>query len=259
MPTSPASAATTKPHLVVDALAAGYGGPPVVSEISLTVAPGEVVALIGPNGAGKSTVLKAVAGILPVTAGSVHLGGQSVASLRAEQRARQGLGYVPQTKDVFALLTVRENLEMGGYLLDRTTMLRRIDEVITIFPVLARLVKRKAHQLSGGERKMLAIARALMSSPSTLLLDEPTANLSPELGERVLDESLGTLAASGVAVLVVEQRAIAALHASDRGYVLSGGRVRTSGSSEDLLASGDVGEVFLGSVGSRLIDAIAHE
>lgn len=259
MPTLVGDANRPLAYLRVEGLAAGYGGPPTVSDISLRVGAGEVVAIIGPNGAGKSTVLKALAGMLPIAAGRVAVDGQDIVGLRADQLARRGVAYVPQTKDVFALLTVTENLEMGGYLLDRSLLAQRIKEVEQVFPALARLAKRKAHNLSGGERKMLAIGRALMNSPRLLFLDEPTASLAPELAERVLEDSVRALATSGVAVLLVEQRAVAALNTSDWGYVLAAGAVHASGSPTELLASGDVGEVFLGQAGSRLTDAIAHD
>jgi ABC-type branched-subunit amino acid transport system ATPase component len=230
---------------------------PVVSDVSLTVGKGEVVAVIGPNGAGKSTVLRAVVGILSALTGSIMVAGKRLDSLSPERRARQGVGYVPQTGDVFAPLTVDENLEMGGYQLPRGAVEARIAEVLDYFPALHRLRKRRAQYLSGGERKMLAIARALMTKPELLLLDEPTANLSPDLGERVLGESLPKLATSGVALLIVEQRAIAVLQASDWAYVLAGGRVATSGPSNQLLTSKTLGEVFLGETASTLADAIA--
>ena len=175
-------------------VAAGYGGAAIVSGVNISVGPGEVVSVIGPNGAGKSTLLKAVTGRLPVMAGTVTFKDTDVTNWRGHRLARMGLGFVPQTKDVFDTLTVTENLEMGGYLLTKSQLAARIDKVMSTFPALANMRSRTASKLSGGERKMLAVARVLMVEPPVLVLDEPTSNLSPELSRSVLQDQVRRLA-----------------------------------------------------------------
>jgi ABC-type branched-subunit amino acid transport system ATPase component len=235
-----------EPTLAVSGLTAGYGGDPVVNDVSMTVGSNEIVSIVGPNGAGKSTLLGAVMGRVDKTAGSVHLHERDVSHLSANDLARAGLGFVPQTRDVFETLTVRENLEMGGYLLPRKSVQPAVDRVLTAFPALAAMQRRRAGQLSGGERKMLAISRVLMLRPKVLILDEPTANLAPQLARTVLREEVPNLAHSGMAVLIVEQRALEALETSDWGYVMVSGRLQIAGRAEDLLARPDLREVFLG-------------
>jgi branched-chain amino acid transport system ATP-binding protein len=225
---------------------AGYGAVPTISGISITVGFGEVVSVLGPNGAGKSTLLKALVGVLQVMSGRVMLGDEDVTRLRTDQLARKGVGYVPQTNDIFDVLTVMENLEMGGYLLRAPEIRNRVDEVVTLFPALRGMLPRPAGKLSGGERKMLAMGRVLMLKPSVLVLDEPTANLSPQLGDRLLKEHIRKLADAGTAVLLVEQRAASALEISDWAYVLVSGTTRLSGAAPDLLAQTDFSEVYLG-------------
>jgi branched-chain amino acid transport system ATP-binding protein len=232
--------------MTVENLSAGYGGTPVIQRIDLSVGRGEIVAIVGPNGAGKSTMLKALAGMIPSLTGSVWLDGKVIGGLRTEQLARRGVGYIPQTEEVFATLTVIENLEMGGYHVPASGLRERRDEVVQLFPALNRMLRRRAGDLSGGERKMLAIARALMARPTVLLLDEPTASLSEEAARVVLGEHVRLLANRGTAVVVVEQKARAALEASDWSYVLASGRVTASARSADILARPDVGDVFLG-------------
>jgi ABC-type branched-subunit amino acid transport system ATPase component len=187
-----------------------------------------------------------VAGILVPSAGKVMLDEKDITRFRSDQLARMGVGYVPQVNDCFEALTVTENLEMGGYLLDRATSSRRQKEVLEIMPALKRMLKRPAIKLSGGERKMLAVARVLMLSPRVLLLDEPTANLSPEVSTRLLHDHIRALGNAGTAVFIVEQKAHAALEISDWTYVLASGSVKISARSEVLLAREDLGEVFLG-------------
>lgn len=244
MPTS--SGEPPKRHLVVTGLTAGYGGTPVVEGLDLVVHREEVVTIVGPNGAGKSTVLKALLGVIRPMGGSIELAGRQLAGLRTDQICRLSVGYVPQVRDVFPRLSVKENLEMGGYTLRRGEVRERIEQVSELFPVLRDLLSREAGHLSGGERKMLAIARVLMTRPTLMILDEPTAGLAPKVADQVLSDQVATLAKAGVALLIVEQRAREALTISDRAYVMAAGRVVLHDRADALLARPDIGEVFLG-------------
>jgi ABC-type branched-subunit amino acid transport system ATPase component len=236
--------------LRAEGITAGYGGVPVIQNITLSVGPGEIVAVIGPNGAGKSTLLKALVGILRVTSGRIMLGDQEVTNRRPEELARRGVGYVPQVQDIFEPLTVLENLEMGGYLLPAHTIRERVPEVVEVFPALKPMLKRRADKLSGGERKMLAIARVLMLDPKVLILDEPTANLAPQLADRLLREQVSGLGKLGKAVLLVEQRARAALEIAAYTSVLVSGSIRMEGRPGELLDRQDFEELFLGAATS---------
>jgi ABC-type branched-subunit amino acid transport system ATPase component len=237
--------------LRVTGVTAGYGGDPVIRNVTVRAQPGEVVSLVGANGSGKSTLLKSLVGVVRVAAGTVVVGEADVTRKAPEDVARAGVGYVPQVDDVFAPLTVRENLEMGGYLLPGRLVKGRIDEVTAIFPRLGAMLPRAAGKLSGGERKMLAMGRVLMLQPSVFLLDEPTANLAPAIARTLLEEHVRRLAANGAAVLVVEQRARAVLAISDRTYVLAGGEVRMEGTPAELAASPAFAESFLGGTVTR--------
>jgi len=234
------------PSLVASGVTAGYGGDPVIRDISVQAAPGQVVSVVGPNGSGKSTLLKAVVGMLRVSGGQVLIDGQDVTNAAPEQLARAGVGYVPQVDDVFAPLTVRENLEMGGYLLRRGELAGRIEHVVAVFPRLGGMLRRPAGKLSGGERKMLAMGRVLMLAPTVFLLDEPTASLAPAIARSLLEQQVADLAESGAAVLIVEQRATAVLAVSDFTYVLGGGQLRMSGTPAELAASPAFVASFLG-------------
>jgi ABC-type branched-subunit amino acid transport system ATPase component len=225
---------------------AGYGGDPVIRGISVLARPGEVVSVVGPNGSGKSTLLKALTGVLRVSGGRVLLGDRDITNVQPEDVARAGIGYVPQVDDVFAPLTVRENLEMGGYLLGRREVPARVDRVLDVFPPLRTMLGRTAGKLSGGERKMLAMGRVLMLDPAVFLLDEPTASLAPAVASTLLEEHVSKLARSGAAVLVVEQRARAVLAISARTYVLAGGQLRMEGTPAELTARPDFVTAFLG-------------
>ncbi|HXF19819.1 MAG TPA: ABC transporter ATP-binding protein [Streptosporangiaceae bacterium] len=227
-------------------ITAGYGGDPVIRDITVAVAPGEVVSMVGPNGSGKSTLLKSLVGLVHVAAGTVRVGEADLTGRSPEEIARAGVGYVPQVDDVFSPLSVRENLEMGGYLLRRQEVTGSIERVLAIFPRLGRMLGRSAGKLSGGERKMLAMGRVLMLNPGVFLLDEPTANLAPKVAAALLSEHVRQLALGGAAVLIVEQRARAVLAISDRTYVLGGGEVRMAGTPAELAASPDFVESFLG-------------
>jgi ABC-type branched-subunit amino acid transport system ATPase component len=242
----PRAQARPAPSLRAEHLTAGYGGAPVIRDVSISVGPGEIVAIIGPNGAGKSTLLKSLVGILRLDSGTIMLGDEDVTNRPPEQLARRGVGYVPQVNDIFEPLTVLENLEMGGYLLNGVQIRARVGEVGNVFPQLPPLLKRRADKLSGGERKMLAIARVLMLDPKVLILDEPTANLSPKLADALLREHVQRLAGAGKAVLLVEQRARAALQIADWTSVLVSGTTRLEGRPDELLERQDFEELFLG-------------
>jgi ABC-type branched-subunit amino acid transport system ATPase component len=230
-------------------LTAGYAGSPVIHGISIDVQPGEVVSIVGPNGSGKSTLLKSVVGLVEILSGAVLVGDRDVTGWPSENVARIGVGYVPQIDDVFAPLTVRENLEMGGYLLKSRAVPARLEHVLEVFPQLRKMVSRRAGKLSGGERKMLAMGRALMLEPALVVLDEPTANLAPIIAGQVLHEHVRQLASTGASVLVVEQRAKAVLEISDRTYVLGGGQLRMRGTPEELGNSPEFIDSFLGGSG----------
>jgi len=229
---------------------AGYGGDPVIRTVSVQAAPGQVVSLVGPNGSGKSTLLKSLVGIVRVSAGRVLIGDLDVTNMPPEEVARAGVGYVPQVDDVFAPLSVRENLEMGGYLLARKDVAPRMEHVLTVFPRLATMLQRPAGKLSGGERKMLAMGRVLMLEPAVFLLDEPTANLAPAIAKSLLADHVRRLAERGATVLIVEQRAKAVLAISDRTYVLGGGQLRMEGTPAELAGSQAFVDSFLGGSGS---------
>jgi ABC-type branched-subunit amino acid transport system ATPase component len=234
-----------------EGVTAGYGGDPVIYAVSVRAEPREVVSIVGPNGSGKSTLLKSLVGVLRVSAGTVMVGDRDVTNLPPEEVARAGVGYVPQVDDVFAPLTVRENLEMGGYLLPRKQVSAHVEQVLAVFPRLGSMLGRPAGKLSGGERKMLAMGRVLMLEPAVFLLDEPTANLAPAIARSLLDEHVRRLAEGGATVLIVEQRAKAVLAISDRTYVLGGGRLQMEGTPAELSASPDFVRSFLG--GGRAI------
>jgi branched-chain amino acid transport system ATP-binding protein len=232
---------------------AGYGGDPVIRAITVQADPGQVVSIVGPNGSGKSTLLKSLVGVVRVSDGRVLVGHRDVTNLAPEEIARAGVGYVPQVDDVFAPLTVRENLEMGGYLLGKKEIGPRIEHVLTVFPRLGTMVQRAAGKLSGGERKMLAMGRVLMLEPAVFLLDEPTANLAPKIAGALLDEHVRQLAELGAAVLIVEQRAKAVLAISDHTYVLGGGELRMEGTPAELSQSPDFISSFLGGGRSKTV------
>jgi len=250
VPTSPASvrraANRPAPYLEASDIAAGYDTTLILHSVSVSVGQGEIACIVGPNGSGKSTFVKAVTGDLPVRKGTILLGGTEVTSKRRDQLARLGVRLVPQENVVFDSLTVQENLEMGGYLLRRREVPAAIERVLETFPALRQLQKATAGRLSGGERKLVAIGRALMSEPKVIVLDEPSASVAPAMSTTLLSEQVPALAAAGVAVVLVEQRAVQALECSDWGYVMVAGRIEISMPASEVLARGDVGELFLG-------------
>jgi ABC-type branched-subunit amino acid transport system ATPase component len=223
---------------------AGYGETEILHGVSITVDEGEVVTIIGPNGCGKSTLMKAIVGLVRVRTGSVTFRGQEISSSPPETIVRTGLCYVPQTNNVFPSLSIRENLEMGAFV-RRDDFRGRIDDMFQVFPDLAVQPGRKAGSLSGGQRQMLAIARALMLDPALILLDEPSAGLSPEMMGLVF-ERIRDINRSGVAVLLVEQNAREALRMSHRGYVLVAGENRLDDTGPDLLDNPQVASLYLG-------------
>jgi branched-chain amino acid transport system ATP-binding protein len=238
------------PLLSAQKIVAGYQrGLPIVHDVSVEVASGEIVTIIGPNGAGKSTFLKALAGLIVIEDGSVRYGGRDVTGMPAHALVRIGLGYVPQTGNIFTSLTIHENLTVGGHVLAKAELRGRIERAYAQFPALAERRSTPARVLSGGQRQMLAVARALITDPKLIMLDEPTAGLAPKVVAEVFDD-LRRLAQAGVAVLMVEQNAKAALRASDRGYVLVEGRNRLHGAAASLIEDPAVGHAFLGGYGS---------
>jgi ABC-type branched-subunit amino acid transport system ATPase component len=253
MPTSAVPVDAERPEQVfrAESVSAGYGGSLVVKDVTVSAGRGEIVAVVGPNGSGKSTLLKTMAGLVPASAGRVWHDGTDVAALPGEARARRGIAYLPQEREVFASLTVRENLLMGGFALDRRALREALDRVYASYPILGSLSRTQAGRLSGGERKTVAMARVMMSSPSVVLLDEPTANLAPIPSAQLLEQDIPALAAAGVAVVLVEQRAIQAIAISDWVYLLIGGAVELQRRASDVGGSADFAAAFLGASGSR--------
>ncbi|KXS36794.1 MAG: ABC transporter-like protein [Halomonadaceae bacterium T82-2] len=222
----------------------GYGGVDILQGTNLRVETDEIVVIVGPNGAGKSTAMKAVFGLLRIRAGDVLYKGEPITNAKPEQMVRRGIAYVPQEKNVFPSMTVRENLEMGAYLM-KGDLSKRLDKVYTLFPKLAERRRQQAGLMSGGERQMVAMGRALMIDPELLMLDEPTAGLSPLLIDETF-ERIKEINAQGIGVLMVEQNAKQALAIADRGYVLATGRNRHEDTGPNLLADPEVAEMFLG-------------
>ncbi len=230
--------------LAAERLVGGYGGADILKGVTIRVDQGEIVVIVGPNGAGKSTVMKAVFGLVALREGSVTFDGEDIAKLPTEQRVRRGIAYVPQERNVFVSLSVQENLEMGGFV--RKTIPRDVfDRIYALFPPLAEKKKQPAGELSGGQRQMLAVGRALMVEPKILLLDEPTAGLSPRaMGE--IFACIRAINGQGVGILMVEQNARQALGLAHRGYVLATGENRYADTGAALLANREVAESFLG-------------
>jgi branched-chain amino acid transport system ATP-binding protein len=224
----------------------GYGAADeILKGVSVALAPGRMAAIVGPNGAGKSTLLKAIAGILKPKRGVIRLAGEAITGLPPRAIAAKGVAFVPQEANIFASLNVRENLEMGGYLEPRAVVSRRVEALMTRFPVLAEKRRRAARTLSGGQRQILAMAMALMVEPRLLLLDEPSAGLSPKAAESLFD-GIAAIHAEGTAILMVEQNALEALAIAEEGIVLVDGRVARQGEARALAADADVRRLFLG-------------
>ncbi|OBS09324.1 ABC transporter ATP-binding protein [Acidihalobacter prosperus] len=237
--------------LKVDNLVAGYTpGVPILRGATIEVMPGEIVTVLGPNGAGKSTLIKSIAGLVPVFSGKVTLEDRDITALAPHTMVQQGLAYVPQTNNVFARLSVQENLEMGAYT-RKEGLEQRLEETYELFPDLARLRHHPAGKLSGGQRQMVAFGRALMVSPKLLMLDEPSAGLSPKLVGMVF-KNVQEVRDTGVTILMVEQNAKAGLMISDRGYVLAEGKEQIMDKADALLRNPEIGELYLGSKGGLL-------
>lgn len=241
------------PVVRAESVVAGYGAAVIVREVSIAAGPGEVVTVVGPNGSGKSTLLKTLAGLVSARTGHIWHGDAEVTALPAEARARRGIAYLPQEREVFASLTVRENLLMGGYGLSRRALKAALDRVHETYPALSRLTRTPAGRLSGGERKTVALARVMMSAPSVVLLDEPTASLAPMPSAQLLEQDVPALAAAGVAVILVEQRAVQAIAISDWVYLLVGGAVELQGQAREIGSRGDIAALFLGANRERSI------
>lgn len=227
-------------------ITAGYGKAVIIQDVNIEIEEGKITAIVGPNGSGKSTFLKTVFGLTRVFKGNIFFDGKDVTRLAPEERARMGLGYVPQVNNVFPSLTVMENLEMGAYSIEKKEQVRtEIEEMMEIFPILRERRNQKAGSLSGGERQMLAMAMALMGKPKVLLLDEPAAALAPKIVNQIFTR-IRDIVETGVTVLLVEQHAKRALSICDMGYVMSGGRVVMKGPGSELLSDEKFVEAFLG-------------
>jgi branched-chain amino acid transport system ATP-binding protein len=240
------SAQTSPVLLRAEGLTAGYGKMAILHDVTLEVRAGEMVSVIGPNGAGKSTAFKTIVGFLRPTSGRVRFDGQDITGLRPDQVLPRGLAYVPQGRIVFPQMTVLENLEMGAYIeRDRARIRAALERVYALFPILAERRSQKAGTMSGGEQQMVAIGRALMTSPKLIMLDEPSLGLAPKFVSLIFDK-LGEMRQAGYTLMVVEQNAAKALSVADRAYVLELGRNRFEGTGRTLLEDPEVKRLYLG-------------
>ena len=230
--------------LTAENMTGGYGGADILHECTITAEEGEIAVIVGPNGAGKSTAMKAVFGMLNIHTGSVKLDGEDITALSPQARVAKGMAFVPQTNNVFPTMSVEENLEMGAFLREddiKVTM----EQVYTLFPILKDKRRQNAGELSGGQRQQVAVGRALMTQPKLLMLDEPTAGVSPIVMDELFDRII-EVARSGISILMVEQNARQALNIADKGYVLVQGANRFTDTGEALLANPEVRKSFLG-------------
>lgn len=234
------------PFLNASEMRGGYGKADILNGVTLTVELGQIAVIVGPNGAGKSTAMKAVFGMLPLRGGSVVLDGQDITSLSPQQRVRIGMGFVPQTDNIFPSMSVEENLEMGAFIRDDPAGIREtMEQVYHLFPAVAEKRRQAAGELSGGQRQQVAVGRALMTRPRLLMLDEPTAGVSPIVMDELFDRII-EVARTGISILMVEQNARQALEIADIGYVLVQGANRYTDTGEALLADPEVRRTFLG-------------
>jgi ABC-type branched-subunit amino acid transport system ATPase component len=231
--------------LEVDNVFTGYGGTEIIHGISINVKKDEIVTIIGPNGSGKSTLLKAIMGYLRIYKGKISFDGKDITHLRTVERTRMGIAYVPQLENVFPSLTVQETLEMGGYALGKVEMKKGLDSMFELFSVLRDRKDMRVGTMSGGERQMLAMARGLMVRPTLMLLDEPSAGLSPKVSEQVFDK-IREITATGTSMIIVEQDAEQSLGISNRGYVLAMGETAFEGPAEKILKHEKIREAYLG-------------
>lgn len=230
--------------LIGETMRGGYGGADILNGCTIAVDKGEIAVIVGPNGAGKSTAMKAIFGMLPLRDGRVTLAGQDITALSPQDRVKAGMGFVPQTSNVFVSMSVQENLEMGAYI-RHDDFSDTMEQVFDLFPILKEKRRQPAGELSGGQRQQVAVGRALMTRPSLLMLDEPTAGVSPIVMDELFDRII-EVAATGIAILMVEQNARQALNIADRGYVLVQGSNRFTDTGEALLANPEVRATFLG-------------
>ena len=231
-------------YLVGEAMTGGYGDADILHDCTIGVDEGEIAVVVGPNGAGKSTAMKAVFGMLGLRSGRVLMDGDDITGLKPQERVRKGMGFVPQTNNVFPSLTVLENLEMGAFV-RADDVANTLSQVLELFPVLKEKADQPAGELSGGQRQQVAVGRALMTQPKVLMLDEPTAGVSPIVMDELFDRII-EVARTGIAILMVEQNAKQALHIADKGFVLVQGRNRYTDTGQALLADNDVRKAFLG-------------
>jgi len=233
------------PFLIGEAMTGGYGkGPDILHDCTVSVDRGEIAVIVGPNGAGKSTAMKAVFGMLNVRSGAVRLDGEDITGLSPQNRVIKGMGFVPQNHNIFTSLTVEENLEMGAFI-RKDDISETMAQVYDLFPILKEKRHQAAGELSGGQRQQVAVGRALMTQPKVLMLDEPTAGVSPIVMDELFDRII-EVARTGIPILMVEQNARQALEIADKGYVLVQGRNAHTGSGKDLLADAEVRKSFLG-------------
>ena len=231
-------------YLVGEAMTGGYGDADILHDCTIGVDKGEIAVVVGPNGAGKSTAMKAVFGMLSLRSGRVMMDGKDITALKPQERVLKGMGFVPQTNNVFPSLSVLENLEMGAFV-RADDVAETLAQVFNLFPILKEKAGQPAGELSGGQRQQVAVGRALMTRPKVLMLDEPTAGVSPIVMDELFDRII-EVARTGIAILMVEQNAKQALHIADKGFVLVQGRNRYTDTGQALLADSDVRKAFLG-------------
>lgn len=234
-----------EPFLIGDGMTGGYGTVDILHNCTISVEKGQIAVIVGPNGAGKSTAMKAVFGMLKLRGGAVRLDGEDITALTPQARVRKGMGFVPQTHNIFTTMTVEENLEMGAFIRTDTGIAETMQQVYDLFPILKQKRYQPAGELSGGQRQQVAVGRALMTQPKVLMLDEPTAGVSPIVMDELFDRII-EIARTGISILMVEQNARQALEIADKGYVLVQGANRFTDTGKALMADPEVRRSFLG-------------